>query len=211
VKNSSTPKVQRKKDWALSPDAFRQLLAWLDEGRDSGGERYLEMRRRLISYFDRKNCVPLDDLADETLNRAARRLEEEGAITDTTPAQYCYIIAKFVFLEHLREAEHRNVGLDEVPIAKQAAPDPATVSWQVEEAAKKEQQQDCFEHCLAKLEPDNRQLIVQYYHGEQRTKIENRRMLAERLHITMNALSIRAYRLRDRLENCVRTCLQRGE
>ena len=126
MKNSSTPKVQRKKDWALSPNAFRQLLAWLDDGMDSGGEKYLEMRRRLISYFDRKNCLPVDDLADETLNRAARRLEEEGAITDTTPARYCYIIAKFVFLEHLREVQHRQLSLDEMPVANQAALDPAT-------------------------------------------------------------------------------------
>lgn len=31
-----------------------------------------------------------------------RRLQEEGSITDTAPARYCYIVAKFVFLEELR-------------------------------------------------------------------------------------------------------------
>jgi len=58
------------------------LLKWLDGGADSGGERYLEIRRRLVSYFDRRNCTSPDELADETLNRVARRLEEKGAITD---------------------------------------------------------------------------------------------------------------------------------
>jgi hypothetical protein len=60
------------------------------------------MRRRLVLYFQRKRCVTPDDLADETLNRVTRRLEEEGRITDAPPARYCYIVARFVLLEHLR-------------------------------------------------------------------------------------------------------------
>ena len=62
------------------------------------------MRRRLSAYFDRKNCHAPDDL-DETLNRIARRLEEEGSLVEGPPARYCYIVAKFVFLEFTREAE----------------------------------------------------------------------------------------------------------
>src|SRR5690242_7847641 len=54
---------QLKKDWTLNPEAFRQFLSWLDEGVDSNGERYLEMRRRLARYFDRRNCYPPDNLA----------------------------------------------------------------------------------------------------------------------------------------------------
>ena len=68
-----------KKDWSLTPGAFHRLLTWLDEGADSEGQKYLEMRRRLVAYFDRKNCPAPDELADETLNRVARRLEEERA------------------------------------------------------------------------------------------------------------------------------------
>ena len=101
-----------KKHWTPSESAFRQLLNWLDEGADSGGERYLEIRRRLAGYFDRRNCLVPDELADETLNRVARRLEEQGCITDATPAHYCYITAKFVLLEHLREPERGQASLD---------------------------------------------------------------------------------------------------
>jgi hypothetical protein len=75
-----------KRDWAPTALAFRRFLDWLDEGHDSKGERYLEMRQRLVRYFDHKRCVAADDLADETLNRVVRRIEEEGAITDATPA-----------------------------------------------------------------------------------------------------------------------------
>ena len=38
-----------------SGTAFTRLLQWLDDGSDSRGERYLEMRRRLVAYFDRRN------------------------------------------------------------------------------------------------------------------------------------------------------------
>jgi len=211
VKNGSLPKPDKKKDWQLNANAFRQLLLWLDEGGDSGGEVYLEMRRRLVSYFDRKNCLPVEELADETLNRVARRLEEEGAITDTTPAHYCYIVAKFVFLEYLRQTEHRQISFDELPNSAQQTAIPAVLPEQVEETAIEEKRLLCFEGCLQNLEADNRELIIQYYYGEQRVKIDNRRAMAKRLQITMNALTIRACRLRDQLETCVNNCLGREE
>jgi DNA-directed RNA polymerase specialized sigma24 family protein len=78
-----------------------------------------------------------------------------------------------------------------------------------EEAESEEKRLDCLERCLENMEPDSRKIIIQYYQGEQRVKIENRRALAERLGITVNALSIRACRLRDKLESCVSKCLAR--
>ena len=57
-----------KKDWSLHEAAFRRLLAWLDEGVDSGGEKYLEMNRRLMSYFARKGCLAPDRAIDSLDN-----------------------------------------------------------------------------------------------------------------------------------------------
>ncbi len=113
----SLPGRLQKKDWTLTSPALDSLLEWLDEGTSSEGQRYLEIRRRLVSYFDRKNCNEPHDLADETLNRVARRLEEEGAIETETPAKYCYTVARFVFMEYLRaqdkeEALRRNLVLE---------------------------------------------------------------------------------------------------
>ena len=45
-----------KKRWTPTTTAFQRLLAWLDEGVDSRGEKYEEMRRRLVAYFERKRC-----------------------------------------------------------------------------------------------------------------------------------------------------------
>ena len=61
--------------------AFRRFLEWLDEGSNSGGQKYVEMHQRLVSYFDRKNCQTPHELADETLSRVTRRLEEASLST----------------------------------------------------------------------------------------------------------------------------------
>ena len=197
--------VGYKKDWSPTAGTFHQFLHWLDEGTDSGGEKYLEMRRRLVGYFDRKNCVAPDELADETLNRVARRLEEQGAITDTPPARYCYITAKFVFLENLRSGQRSEISFSELPPGAVesvlGAPAPETSAL-----VTKERQFACLEDCVAKLAPADRDLILEYYHGEQPAKIKRRRGLAQSLNVTLNALSIRACRIRNKLELCVRNC-----
>jgi DNA-directed RNA polymerase specialized sigma24 family protein len=190
----------------LTKLAFTRLLAWLDDGEASHGERYLEMRRRLVTYFDRRNRAAAEELADETLNRIARTLEQAGAIATRPPARYCYVIAKFVLLEDVRR-ERRYVPLDE--------------SWQpgaTREAVHvgsdtglkvREQRLGCLDRCLQELKPDQRELIVEYYADVRRQKIERRRELAARLGITMNALGIRAFRIRDNLMECVEGCRQR--
>jgi hypothetical protein len=176
------------------------LLAWLDEGGDSDGQAYLQMRRRLVLYFQRKRCLTPDDLADETLNRVTRRLEEEGSITDATPARYCYIVAKFVLLEHLRDPEVRR--MRDVDVGEQARDAGAAPG----ETAHDEPLLECLDRCLSALERDDRTLILEYYRDEQRARIERRRDLAASLGLTSNALAIRACRLRDKLERCVRAC-----
>jgi DNA-directed RNA polymerase specialized sigma24 family protein len=197
--------IEQKKNWILTPNAFRRFLDWLDEGADSEGEKYLEMRQRLVAYFDRKNCLSPDELADETLNRVARRLEEEGEIESDAPAKYCYTVARFVFMEYLRHSQKESVALDDVPQRQTNRNFAASESGDEKEI--KEVRLNCLEKCTGKLEPENRVLIIRYYFGEERVKIENRRALAASLGITMNALSIRACRIRDKLEACVKKCM----
>lgn len=201
-------KVEQKKDWVLTSGAFNKLLSWLDEGTHSSGEKYLEIRERLVSYFDRKNCTSPDELADETLNRVARRLEEEGKIEGDTPARYCYIVARFVFLESLRGAKKEEMPIDD--LLREPSGEKFIAKEESGETEEREKMLDCLEHCTEKLEPQNREIIVGYYLGEQRVKIENRRTLAEKIGVTMNALSIRACRIRDKLEACVGNCAKSG-
>ena len=72
--------------------------------------------------------------------------------------------------------------------------------------AAREQHLDCLDCCLQKLPPDQRDLIVEYYRDGHGQRIEQRRAMAKRLGITMNALGIRACRIRSTLEACVAAC-----
>lgn len=199
-------------DWEPTEKAFAKFLHWLDEGANSDGQRYLEVRRRLELYFDRKNCVEPTELADETLNRVARKLDENGEITGVAPLQYCYITAKFVFLEALR-ADKRAPFHRLLPAANSSnlSGQSATLLEADAGSDRKEKIAECLQCCLDKVSSAERDLIVEYYRGQQRSKIERRAALAARLGVTANALSIRACRVRQRLEVCIQACMKRRE
>jgi DNA-directed RNA polymerase specialized sigma24 family protein len=202
--NAFTQEADRV-DSTASGTAFTRLLRWLDEGADSQGERYLEIRRRLVAYFDRRNRTAPDILADETLDRVSRTLEESGRIKVSPPARYCYVVARFVLLEDIRKAE-RHVPFDETrPVFQRAVPPADAVTQDGSERSL-----DCLRRCLGKLKPPDRDLIVEYYRDAKRRRIERRRQIASRLGITMNALAIRTWRLRASLETCVAGCRKRS-
>jgi len=61
---------------------------------------------------------------------------------------------------------------------------------------------------LCGLKAEQRELVLEYYRDAGRQKIERRREMAARLGISMNALGIRACRIRNALEACVGACCQ---
>jgi RNA polymerase sigma factor (sigma-70 family) len=204
--DSPETSVKRREEWTLSKGALQRLLDWLGGDPNSDGRAYVEMRRRLRDYFGRKNCHAADDLADETLTRVARRLEEEGITRDATPARYCYVVARFVFLEQLRENKaHPIITSGDLP-----EPSAPAAAQDAEAARAREALLACLEHCLQELDPLNRRIIRRYYIGSARVKIDNRRELADSLGLSVNALTIRACRIRMRLEACVRRCAGAG-
>ena len=200
-----------KKDWAPTQGSFQDFLQWLDQGVDSGGEKYLEMHRRLVAYFDRKNCLTADELADETLARVAQKLQDKGEITELSPAHYCYVTAKFVFLEYIRHAKNGRAGLEEFSVSRQPGSDSVVVAPSVGDGdGDQEKMLSCLDRCLSKLSADDSELILEYYQGEKQEKIQRRRELGVRLGLSANALSIRACRIRTKVEQCVKDCCKSG-
>ena len=68
----------------------------------------------------------------------------------------------------------------------------------------KERLLENLDSCLKKLSASDRDLILTYYQGEGQDKIQKRRQLGERMGLSANALSIRACRIRARVEECVK-------
>ena len=81
---------------------------------------------------------------------------------------------------------------------------------EMSEVPESESRIECLQKCLQQLSSDNREFIIQYYQGDKREKIENRRKLGERLGVAINTLRMRAQRLRERLQGCVEECVDAG-
>jgi DNA-directed RNA polymerase specialized sigma24 family protein len=96
------------------------------------------------------------------------------------------------------------VPFDDAHADRDRAIDPRTPA--VEAGEGEERRLECLDGCLAQLRPDQRELVVDYYRDAKRRKIERRRALAARLGISLNALAIRACRIRSTLETCVSAC-----
>ena len=185
-----SPANSMNKNWDLTRESFEALLAWLDPNREIAGQKYEDIRTRLIKIFACRGCYEPEDLADETINRVTNKLEEIEATFIGERARYFYGVANKVHLEYLRK--------------KPAPPLPAVTNTS-EEA---ERRYRCLDVCASKLTPENRELVFQYYQEEKRAKIEHRKHLADRLGIAVNALRIRAHRIRKSLQDCVRECLE---
>ena len=191
----------RKKGWVLTQGAFDRLLSLFDEeDRELAGEAYEAARQRLIKFFQWNGSGAPEEHADEVINRVARKVE--GGEEIRTPAAYFLGVARLLLHEIHELRRTRQAALDALPAPVAAAED--------EDPA--EPRRACLEECLRALTPESRELIVEYYREEKQAKIEWRRRLAERLGLgSLNALRIRAHRIRAQLETCVRECVARRE
>ena len=181
--------------WQLTETTFNKLLAALAEDRETAGEKYLQLKKNLVRFFETRGFNAADDAADEVFNRLARKLETEQIENVNT---YALGIARMLTLE-LRKSPEQKFS-NELPEIGVLPVD--------EEREEQDEKLKCLDKCLNELSLENREIIVGYYKGEKRGKIENRNLLAESLGIPNNALRNRAVRLRDKLENCITNCLR---
>jgi RNA polymerase sigma factor (sigma-70 family) len=188
-----------KPKWQLTQEAFDRFLSALDENRDVAGEKYLLIRRNLVRFFEGRGFYESETHTDEVFNRVAKKLTE-GEIEDVS--QYVYGVARLLILELYKEREKANRVAHEQPTE-------SFPQLESDERAETEQKLGCLNKCLLELPAENRDIIIQYYQGEKREKIETRQRLAERLKIPQNALRSRAVRLREKLEDCILGCLKK--
>jgi RNA polymerase sigma factor (sigma-70 family) len=184
------------KDRSVSQEAFDRMLAWLDSDREMAGQKYEEIRSGLIKIFVCRGCADPEGLADETINRVIRKVPEVAPSYAGNPALYFSSVARYILLEYKSRMTQLRLLTSDLP-------------KQIEEIDEEiEQEYECLDRCIGQLTPRNRELILEYYWGEKQAMIENRKRLAERMGITLNALRVRADRIRSSLEKCVVSCLK---
>jgi DNA-directed RNA polymerase specialized sigma24 family protein len=183
-----------KGPWNPTPESFDRLLALLDPDRARAGEKYEALRRKLIKMFQWNDVPFAEECADDTLDIAARRSAGGEPVRDIVA--YCAGIARMLSMERRRE------GVRHEPLEAEVAAPPVPADLDRTEA-----RHECFDECLHGLPPEDRELILAYYREDRHAKIDARRDLAGRLGIPLNALRIRAYRIRERMEREIVRCI----
>ena len=176
-----------------SKEAFDKLLAWLHPDRDQAAEKYQRVYLRLVRIFAAKGCVDSEDLADQTVNVVASKIDSLIGNYVGDPAVYFYGVAKKIQLEQLKKR---------LPPSLPPIPDNTEL----------ERRCACLEKCLeTKVTPEERDLVLRYHEGEGRGRIERRKRMAEELGISLNALRIRIHHIQADLRPCVEECLRESD
>ena len=185
--------IETHRRWSLTRLALERLLQRLSSEPERAAREYDVVRYKLIRFFERRGIGSAEALADETIDRVARRLDEGQTIEHLDA--YFYGVAHRVMLEwRKRRAQERSAEREYPALDPPAAAELREVGIA------------CLERCLRRLPRDNRALIVGYYRGG----MEERKRLAESLDITYPSLRTRVCRLRVRLDQCRRECLEAG-
>src|SRR5213082_1945112 len=102
----------------LTSEAFEKLLDCLGENRERAGEKYEDLRRTLIRFFEWRAAPFPEEHADEAFNRVAHKLDEGIEIKNI--GGYCYEVARLVYLEALKGRESRRAPLEEIKLTATA-------------------------------------------------------------------------------------------
>lgn len=203
--------------WQLDDVSLAALVRALGPDTEQAGRRYASLRERLVRFFE-WNRVPIaDELADETLDRLARRLgrTETAATNENTndlspaeaverPEEFAAGIARLVLYEQRRRQIRAEQAFES--IERESAID--LVLAQTENSQHAEELSAVLDACMAELTREQRELIGRYYNVNGRTMIDARKLLAQEMGISINALRNRALRIRAELENRMRSRLR---
>lgn len=179
-----------RREKTITEESLKDLLTWLDEDSEAAGQKYETIRKRLIKIFVVRGCGDAEDLADVTITRVAARLPEIRDNYVGEKISYFCGVARKVYLESRRRKE----------ITTDSLPPPRTQT-------RPDTMRECLRECLDRLPREQRELVLEYYLYDKRAKIDHRKLLAEELMISANALRLKAHHIRASLEKCVRDCV----
>src|SRR5215510_16065919 len=128
-----------RQKWTLTQDAFDRLLIAFGGNRESGSEKYLEIRGNLTRFFEWRGCSFPEDHADETVNRVARRLAQGEKILN--PSAYFIGVARLQMLEIVKARAKESQALSEMASSSEEAVDSSASEDRIE----------CLQRCLQEL------------------------------------------------------------
>lgn len=188
---------------SITREELERLLERLDQSRDVAAEKLLTLRRKLAVIFERKMLSHVDALVDETVDRLAAKLATEDI---SSISAYAHSIAMNICKEAARN-ERKVTFLDETTNKREAAASDSNPEQQVIYESEMRRKQECLQKCLSKLSLAERGLILEYYVGDKQARISQRRSLAQRLELTIEALRVKTNTIRAKLRQCFDLCI----
>jgi hypothetical protein len=187
----------------LTAANFDALMLRLDTDRNRAGDKYEEIRWKLIGFFQWSSCLDAEKLADEAFDRVAEKLVGDEENIQNVVA-FLWGVARKVRLEALR-INSRTVLLADLSDAVPSFADRLTIRNLQNEPAEDTRRLKCLRRCIQSLSSSDRRLLLEYY--SPRNRIASRRKLAQEYGLTKGALRVRATRLRSKVETCIREYL----
>lgn len=194
---SQVPESETTGDWSLTTASFELLLKQLNADREEAARKYVALYFKLNRFFEWRGCTNPDWLADETMTRIARRIEQ--GVTITNFQGFMFGVARKVAMESLKEREKEQKIL-------------TSFSPQVEDYDDRiyvDELMARLDAGLLKLPPNGRRLLIAYHAAGDDKNMKIRRELAQREGISVNALRVRVHRLKITLEGYVKKDLDR--
>jgi len=176
-------------------ERFARFLAKLHPDLERAGVAYEDLRRRLIIFFRLRREQAAEDLADEVLDRVARRISEGEEIQKVE--FYIVGVARFVLRERLAAAQREGRTHQEIAYLQRSSG-----TWSDGQPAA-DANLSALRICLEGLKEADRSMILTYYAADGPKRMRVRQNLAQQLQVSLNALHNRALRLRKQLERCV--------
>jgi len=187
-------------DWVPTREAWDKFLLLLDDDIEVAGEKYENLRKRLIFYFECRKRHDAEDLTDETITRVIKRYHEGAHFDDAM--RYSYGVARIVLLETFAVTRRNDSAQQElIRFTNPFNPPEDTEELHILMVT--------FDECMDELSIENRKFILSYYDDSGRAKIDKRKSLTEKLGVSRNAVTLRAFQIRKKLEKCIKSHLQR--
>ena len=185
---------------SIPPESFEEILAWLNPDRELAGAMYVQLRNDLAKLFIWRRCSDPEGMTDEVFDRVARKVATVRPTYEGDPRRYFHAVANNVIRENLKKIK-THVSWEDVNRWLQQT----TENDNDEQAIARE---ECLQSCLQGLGNEKRELIRAYYAKQKQAKIDHRNKLAQDFGISLPALRVRVFRIREALETCIASCLR---
>ncbi len=177
----------------LTAESLNLLLAEFSEDKREAAAVYTNLRDSLVRFFALKGDSEPEAAADATLDRTAVKVAQQTPIDDIK--KYSFGVARLIFLERLRLSQkEKNAAEDFHHETNKLSNDVVTDDFQF------------FRECFKSLPAKDKIFLQGYFTDAPYEKLtELRRRLTEEVGVSVEQMRVKIFRLRKRLENCVRS------